>query len=384
VEVLGASWSKNAPMWTESANEDTVAKVRSVEDQSESAVASKFGMTLADFRERMAAILGFDSIDALLENRSKEVSGGQALAAELIERAYQQGRLNSLQLNTARLSEELSACSNIRRDSSIATILNSIPSVFIFEQHFNATASMGSKKLPFPHMRFYRLMPHVVQLACLCIANNALEHGPSGTLKLRPFEDALPTSLDHPIFTSLINILLLVDRPNIATWESTLFPSLPHDSTNSFGHALFGGAMMAIWLHELGHILLGHLDGPTDDIENQELEADEFARLCLLSVWDPSEIYLSALTNKLPLLTGAYILALLTSALRPGVVESKHNKLRAEALKELIEDELDELADVVSYLVTPLVALRDLAYREDASIEYRELIIRLNRKGYLS
>ncbi len=72
------------------------------------------------------------------------------------------------------------------------------------------------------------------------------------------------------------------------------------------------------------------------------------------------------------------------SALRPSTVYSQHNRVRAEALKRLIEDELGELADVVSYMVTPLVALKDLAYGENASYEYAPLISRLYEKGYLS
>ncbi len=55
-------------MWTKNAKQDTLDKVKFVEDKSESTIATKSGMALADFREKAAAHLGLPSVDALLES----------------------------------------------------------------------------------------------------------------------------------------------------------------------------------------------------------------------------------------------------------------------------------------------------------------------------
>ncbi len=189
--------------------------------------------------------------------------------------------MKCFRLNISELQERLSAASDLPESPRLKDILHAIPAVFTWEQHFNATASLGNSQLPFPHVRFYRVTPHILQLACLCIANNSIEQRIGRQIALKPYQDAIPTSVDHPIFISLVNLMHLTDQPNISFWEVQRFPSLPHDTSGSFGHSMFGGAMMAIWLHEFAHLLLGHLVSHSDDVENQELEADAFARRCL-------------------------------------------------------------------------------------------------------
>lgn len=231
-----------------------------------------------------------------------------------------------------------------------AEVIAELPRVQNFELNFNAFATID-RDSGIPFLEYYHLLQSALRALCFFLSGCCYRHE-DGSSWARPDEE-----LVHPAF--LAQVLPVVERMiDWARGESGLgFTYSTYDDFDETAAFLFGGqfyigASKFVLLHEIAHIVLGHLHG-SKAAHDCEYEADEFAMRTLIASDEPEYTYAAVASINL-----IFTLFRAISTTTKSTLTHPHPSLRANRLIPLAEALIPsgglDLYGVMTRLLLPL------------------------------
>jgi hypothetical protein len=172
---------------------------------------------------------------------------------------------------TARLCGQLGlAKPTARRPQSIATLVESVPLLSSWELEFNAFMGGDSVIDGLPCICIYEALLSACNVFIDCVAPAAIDFGIKS--RARSMSDCRALGCQSTFIERLHTCLrLLLGESNYSFGAEAELDS----KTNNTILAMTEGSVQAVWFHEFGHLLLGHLEQP--ESHKIEFEADKFA-----------------------------------------------------------------------------------------------------------
>ena len=274
-------------------------------------------------------------------------------AGELVERASESGHLKPYILKNQHLSDRLSEALGKNLDrNSLSSVIEAIPILHRAEPKFHAAASVNYDPLGSPYICHYYATMRSMQILAQILVRNTMIFVPNrnGVMLSSPkpeyFYDRL--SPETPVLTSICAILHSLEQ---RTWALptgglpaySLAATAEEWPVKEIGAAVSLGAKMMLWLHEIGHHILGHFESKSARLE-KESEADRFAVSCLLAAEGDTASHH---------LIGAEIPFLLLPILPPSP-DYPPPADRASLVKRTREQAFPAFAPVLQYPLIPL------------------------------
>lgn len=203
-------------------------------------------------------------------------------AAELVSRTARMIRRGILRRSLPFLRESLAPHVRIPTDrKDISGLVKAIPIVHLADFEFYAAAASQTSEVPVPHIRQWFAAEGLVQQISQWLVSYFVEEYEEEPYLRIDLPSELLSSIeeDEDVFSPLAALL-----GTVLTGGPMLIVGFEKPTTaNKSGLAgvISMGAKLGLWLHEYGHLFLGHLNSKRRDGWREETEADAFAVRCL-------------------------------------------------------------------------------------------------------